>query len=147
MLTLRSAPAAPADAAPAEREAVSPAEEAFVRAELIRRLFDGSRQSRYFSFVLWPVIAAIYWRQVDLLELLGPFLLYIVVTLGFDLLRRNFARAQPSDEAELQWGWWFAALSGCCWPPSPPRCRSAPPIRRPSIPSRWPPPRRCCSCC
>ncbi len=118
MLTLRSAPAAPADAAPAEREAVSPAEEAFVRAELIRRLFDGSRQSRYFSFVLWPVIAAIYWRQVDLLELLGPFLLYIVVTLGFDLLRRNFARAQPSDEAALQWGWWFAALSalaGACW--------------------------------
>ena len=118
MLTLRSVPAAPAPASPAEREAASPAEEAFVRAELIRRLFDGSRQSRYFSFVLWPVIAAIYWRQVDLLELLGPFLLYIVVTLGFDLLRRNFTRAQPSDEEAVRWGWWFAALSalaGACW--------------------------------
>ena len=30
-------------------------QEAFVRAELIRRLFEGSAQSRYFSFVLWPV--------------------------------------------------------------------------------------------
>ena len=52
---------------------VSPArQDAFVRAELIRRLFDGSRQSRYFSFVLWPVIAAIYWRQIDLMELMPP---------------------------------------------------------------------------
>ena len=122
MLTLRSAPAIAPAAEPVAvagaRAAASPAEESFVRAELIRRLFDGSRQSRYFSFVLWPVIAAIYWRQVDLLELLGPFLLYIVVTLGFDLLRRNFARAEPSDEEAARWGWWFAALSalaGACW--------------------------------
>jgi signal transduction histidine kinase/FixJ family two-component response regulator len=93
-------------------------QEAFVRAELIRRLFDGSRQSRYFSFVLWPVIAAIYWRQVDLRELLPPFLAHVAVTLGFDILRRNFTRANPSDEGVIRWGWWFAALSflaGACW--------------------------------
>jgi signal transduction histidine kinase/CheY-like chemotaxis protein len=100
-------------------EVVSPArQEAFVRAELIRRLFDGSRQSRYFSFVLWPVIAAIYWRQVDLTELLPPFLAHVAVTLGFDVLRRNFAQANPPDEAVVRWGWWFAALSflaGACW--------------------------------
>ena len=100
-------------------EVASPArQEAFVRAELIRRLFDGSRQSRYFSFVLWPVIAAIYWRQVDLTILLPPFLLHVAVTLGFDVLRRNFAKANPSDEAVIRWGWWFAALSflaGACW--------------------------------
>ena len=48
------------DPAAASLEVVSPArQDAFVRAELIRRLFDGSRQSRYFSFVLWPVIAAL----------------------------------------------------------------------------------------
>ncbi len=100
-------------------EVANPArQEAFVRAELIRRLFDGSRQSRYFSFVLWPVIAAIYWRQVDLTELLPPFLAHVAVTLGFDVLRRNFAKANPSDEAVVRWGWWFAALSflaGACW--------------------------------
>src|SRR5215471_5977526 len=79
-------------------EIVSPArQEAFVRAELIRRLFDGSAQSRYFSFVLWPVIAAIYWRQIDLMELVPPFVAHIVVTLGFDILRRNFNLANPSD--------------------------------------------------
>ncbi len=93
-------------------------QEAFVRAELIRRLFDGSAQSRYFSFVLWPVIAAIYWRQIELIELAGPFVAHIVVTLGFDVLRRNFNRANPPDEQVIRWGWWFATLSllaGACW--------------------------------
>jgi len=93
-------------------------QEAFVRAELIRRLFDGSAQSRYFSFVLWPVIAAIYWRQIDLMELAPPFVAHIVVTLGFDILRRNFNLANPSDEEVNRWGWWFAGLSflaGACW--------------------------------
>ena len=46
-------------AAPVE-PALSARQDAFVRAELIRRLFEGSKQSRYFSFVLWPVIAAIH---------------------------------------------------------------------------------------
>src|SRR5882757_3091005 len=100
-------------------EVVSPArQEAFVRAELIRRLFEGSRQSRYFSFVLWPVIAAIYWRQVNLMELVPPFVAHIAVTVGFDVLRRNFARANPSDDDVIRWGWWFAglsALAGACW--------------------------------
>ena len=100
-------------------EVANPArQETFVRAELIRRLFDGSRQSRYFSFVLWPVIAAIYWRQVDLTELLPPFMAHLAVTLGFDILRRRFATANPSDDAVIRWGWWFAALSflaGACW--------------------------------
>jgi signal transduction histidine kinase/ActR/RegA family two-component response regulator len=100
-------------------EVANPAQqEAFVRAELIRRLFDGSKQSRYFSFVLWPVIAAIYWRQVDLLELLPPFVAHIGVTIAFDILRRNFARTNPPDEEVVRWGWWFAALSflaGACW--------------------------------
>lgn len=100
-------------------EVTNPArQEAFVRAELIRRLFDGSRQSRYFSFVLWPVIAAIYWRQVDLTELLAPFLAHVAITLGFDVLRRNFARANPTDQEVIRWGWWFAMLSflaGACW--------------------------------
>jgi signal transduction histidine kinase/ActR/RegA family two-component response regulator len=100
-------------------EAVSLArQEAFVRAELIRRLFDGSRQSRYFSFVLWPVIAAIYWRQIELMELMVPFLAHVGVTIGFDLLRRNFSRANPSDAEVVRWGWWFAGLSllaGACW--------------------------------
>ena len=93
-------------------------QEAFVRAELIRRLFEGSAQSRYFSFVLWPVIAAIYWRQIDLLELGGPFVAHLAVTFGFDVLRRNFTRARPADEEVLRWGWWFAGLSflaGACW--------------------------------
>jgi len=93
-------------------------QEAFVRAELIRRLFEGSKQSRYFSFVLWPVIAAIYWRQVDLMVLVPPFVAHIAITLGFDILRRNFARANPSDVEVVRWGWWFAGLSflaGACW--------------------------------
>ncbi|TAJ96882.1 MAG: response regulator [Reyranella sp.] len=90
----------------------------FVRAELVRRLFEGSSPSRYFSFVLWPVIAAIYWRQIDPIELAGPFGAYLAVTLGFDVLRRNFARARPGDEQTLRWGWWFAGftfLTGACW--------------------------------
>src|SRR5262245_9776440 len=94
------------------RQAVS------IRAELIRRLFEGSGQSRYFSLVLWPVIAAIYWRQIDLMELVGPFGSYVVVTLGFDVLRRQFSRAQPTNEEVMRWGWWFAGLSflaGACW--------------------------------
>jgi signal transduction histidine kinase/CheY-like chemotaxis protein len=101
------------------REVVNPArQEAFVKAELIRRLFEGSKQSRYFSFVLWPVIAAIYWRQVNLMELVPPFLAHVAVTLGFDILRRNFTRADPPDEDVVRWGWWFAGLSflaGACW--------------------------------
>jgi signal transduction histidine kinase/ActR/RegA family two-component response regulator len=100
-------------------EVVNPArQEAFVRAELIRRLFDGSRQSRYFSFVLWPVIAAIYWRQVDLVVLVPPFVAHLAVTFGFDILRRSFARANPPDEEVIRWGRWFAGLSflaGACW--------------------------------
>ncbi len=99
-------------------QALTAAQEAFVRAELIRRLFEGSAQSRYFSFVLWPVIAAIYWRQIDLLELAPPFAVHVVVTIGFDILRRAFNRAHPSDEEVIRWGWWFAGLSflaGACW--------------------------------
>src|SRR5947209_15517011 len=99
-------------------EAAPPPLEAFVRAELIRRLFEGSAQSRYFSFVLWPVIAAIYWRQIDLLELAPPFAVHIVVTIGFDILRRAFNRVRPSDAEVIRWGWWFASLSflaGACW--------------------------------
>ena len=90
----------------------------FIRAELVRRLFRGSAPSRYFSFVLWPVIAAIYWRQIDLVDLAGPFVAYLGVTLGFDLLRHNFTRARPDDEQTLRWGWWFAGftfLGGACW--------------------------------
>jgi signal transduction histidine kinase/CheY-like chemotaxis protein len=99
-------------------QALTAQQEAFVRAELIRRLFEGSAQSRYFSFVLWPVIAAIYWRQIDLFELAPPFAVHIVVTLGFDVLRRAFNRANPGDEEVVRWGWWFAGLSflaGACW--------------------------------
>ncbi len=107
------------DPPPAVLDVENPArQEAFVRAELIRRLFEGSRQSRYFSFVLWPVIAAIYWRQVNLMELVPPFVAHLAVTLGFDILRRNFTRANPSDDEVIRWGWWFAALSflaGACW--------------------------------
>ncbi len=92
--------------------------DAFVRAELIRRLFGGSKQARYFSFVLWPVIAAIYWRQVDLTELVPPFVAHLAVTLGFEVLRRNFSRAEPPDDEVIRWGRWFAVLSflaGACW--------------------------------
>lgn len=93
-------------------------QDGFVRAELVRRLFEGSAQSRYFAFVLWPVIAAIYWRQMNPIELAGPFAAYLAVTFGFDVLRHNFARARPDDEQALRWGWWFAGfsfLSGACW--------------------------------
>ncbi|MBI3199052.1 MAG: response regulator [Rhodospirillales bacterium] len=110
---------AAADPATEEVEGTDSArQEAFVRAELIRRLFEGSAQSRYFSFVLWPVIAAIYWRQIDLLELAGPFVAHLAVTFGFDVLRRNFTRARPADQDVVRWGWWFAGLSflaGACW--------------------------------
>jgi hypothetical protein len=85
---------------------------------IIRRLFEGSAQSRYFSFVLWPVIAAIYWRQIDLIELAPPFMAHIAVTIAFDILRANFNRAHPADEEAVRWGWWFAGLSflaGACW--------------------------------
>src|SRR5947207_222499 len=105
-------------AAPAFEVVSTARQDAFVRAELIRRLFDGSRQSRYLSFVPWPVIAAIYWRQIDLMELMPPFLAHIAVTLGFDVLRRNFTRANPPDAEVVRWGWWFAGLSflaGACW--------------------------------
>ena len=99
-------------------QAGTPRQDAFVRAELIRRLFEGSAQSRYFSFVLWPVIVAIYWRQIDLRELAAPFVAHIAVTLAFDVLRRGFNRARPADEETIRWGWWFAGLSflaGACW--------------------------------
>jgi signal transduction histidine kinase/CheY-like chemotaxis protein len=106
-------------AAPQVDEAESAArQDRFIRAELVRRLFRGSAPSRYFSFVLWPVIAAIYWRQIDLVELAGPFVAYLGVTVGFDLLRHKFARARPDDEQTLRWGWWFAGftfLGGACW--------------------------------
>jgi signal transduction histidine kinase/CheY-like chemotaxis protein len=104
--------------APSSEVADQPQQDAYVRAELIRRLFEGSRQSRYFSFVLWPVIAAIYWRQIDLTELIPPFVVHLAVTVAFDILRRNFTAADPSDEEVARWGWWFAALSflaGACW--------------------------------
>ncbi len=106
------------DSSTAPADAVDPQQDLFVRAELIRRLFDGSHQSRYFSFVLWPVIAAIYWRQIDLSELIAPFVAHLAVTVGFDVLRRNFAVADPSDKDVMRWGWWFAGLSflaGACW--------------------------------
>src|SRR5882762_10976351 len=101
MSVVAADPVAQAEPAGAARQ------EAFVRAELIRRLFDGSAQSRYFSFVLWPVIAAIYWRQIDLIELVGPFTAHLAITFGFDVLRGNFTRAQPSDEDVIRWGWIF----------------------------------------
>ena len=112
MTVIATEPVAQAEPAATARQ------EAFVRAELIRRLFEGSAQSRYFSFVLWPVIAAIYWRQIELVELAGPFTAHIAVTFGFDVLRRNFNRANPPDEDVIRWGWWFATLSllaGACW--------------------------------
>jgi signal transduction histidine kinase/CheY-like chemotaxis protein len=106
------------DSSTAPSDTLDPRQDLFVRAELIRRLFDGSHQSRYFSFVLWPVIAAIYWRQIDLSELIPPFVAHLAVTVAFDVLRRNFALADPSDEDVMRWGWWFAGLSflaGACW--------------------------------
>ena len=105
-------------AATAETDTGTARQQTFIRAELVRRLFEGSAQSRYFSFVLWPVIAAIYWRQADLLDLAGPFAAHVAVTIGFDILRRNFVRERPGDEQVARWGWWFAALSflaGACW--------------------------------
>ncbi len=92
-------PVQPDDAASTARQ------DAFVRAELIRRLFEGSAQSRYFSFVLWPVIAAIYWRQIDIMVLMPPFVAHLAVTVGFDVLRRNFERAPPADDDTIRWGW------------------------------------------
>jgi len=106
------------DPSPRADAAQSARQDAFVRAELIRRLFEGSAQSRYFSFVLWPVIAAIYWRQIDLIELVGPFVAHLAVTVSFDVLRHGFARADPGDDETVRWGWWFAGLSllaGACW--------------------------------
>src|SRR6185312_17562084 len=106
------------DSSTAPSDTLDPRQDLFVRAELIRRLFDGSKQSRYFSFVLWPVIAAIYWRQVDLMVLVPPFVAHLAVTFGFDILRRNFARANPPDAEVVRWGRWFAGLSfmaGACW--------------------------------
>ncbi|WP_422002396.1 ATP-binding protein [Reyranella sp.] len=106
------------DAAGSAPPAAPANQDAFVRAELVRRLFEGSAQARYFSLVLWPVIAAIYWRQVDLLELAPPFVAHILVTIAFDVLRRRFDRARPSDAETLRWGRWFTGLSflaGACW--------------------------------
>ena len=109
----------PLEAAPeGARSAGRAREDAFVRAELIRRLFDGSAQSRYFALVLWPVIAAIYWRQIDLFELAGPFAAHLLVTVAFDLLRHGFNQVRVKDEEAIRWGWRFAALSfltGACW--------------------------------
>src|SRR5258708_24178630 len=99
MSVVAAEPVAQAEPAGAARQ------EAFVRAELIRRLFEGSAQSRYFSFVLWPVIAAIYWRQIDLIELVGPFTAHLAVTFGFHVLRRHFNRAPPAHEDVLRCGW------------------------------------------
>ncbi len=110
-------PVAATDAPPHEAQAAA-RQDGFVRAELVRRLFEGSAQSRYFAFVLWPVIAAIYWRQINPIELAGPFGAYLLVTFGFDVLRHNFARARPDDEQTVRWGWWFAGFSflgGACW--------------------------------
>jgi hypothetical protein len=59
-------------------------------------LFEGSKQSRYFSFVLWPVIAAIYWRQIDLTELSPPFVAHLAVTVGFDVCAATSARAKSA---------------------------------------------------
>jgi signal transduction histidine kinase/CheY-like chemotaxis protein len=113
------APAASTSPPTTATDVVDPAhQDSFVRAELIRRLFEGSKQSRYFSFVLWPVIAAIYWRQIDLTELTPPFVAHLAVTVAFDVLRRNFTRANPPDDDVIRWGWYFAALSflaGACW--------------------------------
>ena len=47
-----------------------------------------------------------------------PFVAHLAVTVGFDVLRRNFARANPPDDEVIRWGWWFAGLSflaGACW--------------------------------
>jgi signal transduction histidine kinase len=91
---------------------------AFVRAELIRRLFADSGRSRYAPLVLWPVLAAIYWRQVDLLELAPLVALHIAVSLAFDRLQSRFERARPADGDVPRWGWWFTLLSlaaGACW--------------------------------
>ena len=110
-------PVAATDAPSDEARAVA-RQDLFVRAELVRRLFEGSAPSRYFAFVLWPVIAAIYWRQMNPVELAGPFVAYLLLTFGFDLLRHNFGRNRPDDAQALRWGWWFAGFSflgGACW--------------------------------
>ena len=111
-------PVASVKTVPPDETQMAARQDGFVRAELVRRLFEGSAQSRYFAFVLWPVIAAIYWRQMNPIELAGPFAAYLAVTFGFDVLRHNFARARPDDAQALRWGWWFAGfslLSGACW--------------------------------
>ena len=116
-IVVAHSPVAGTDAPPDEARAVA-RQDLFVRAELVRRLFEGSAPSRYFAFVLWPVIAAIYWRQMNPVELAGPFVAYLLVTFGFDLLRHNFGRARPDDAQALRWGWWFAGFSflgGACW--------------------------------
>jgi signal transduction histidine kinase/CheY-like chemotaxis protein len=118
MSIVTAAPPVAGTAAPTEEARVAAQQDLFVRAELVRRLFEGSAPSRYFAFVLWPVIAAIYWRQINPIELAGPFAAYLAVTFGFDVLRHNFARARPDDERALRWGWWFAGFSflgGACW--------------------------------
>src|SRR5690348_15904750 len=93
------------DSSSSAADGVDPQQDLFVRAELVRRLFDGSHQSRYFSFVLWPVIAAIYWRQIDLTELIAPFVAHLAVTVAFDVMRRNYELAHPSDKDVTRWGW------------------------------------------
>ena len=111
-------PVASGKIVPPDETQAAARQDGFVRAELVRRLFEGSAQSRYFAFVLWPVIAAIYWRQMNPIELAGPFTAYLAVTFGFDVLRHNFARARPDDDQALRWGWWFAGFSflgGACW--------------------------------
>ncbi|MBM3645967.1 MAG: response regulator [Alphaproteobacteria bacterium] len=110
----------PTDTALSASQAIAqpPRQDSFVRAELIRRLFEGSHQSRYFSFMLWPVIAAIYWRQIELADLAAPFAAHVAVTVCFDLLRLRFRKLRPADAEVERWGWWFAGLSllaGACW--------------------------------
>ncbi len=119
MASFLFAPRPAVDAAASPMAGADPArQEAFVRAELIRRLFDGSAQSRYFSLVLWPVIAAIYWRQADLWQLVGPFAVHLAVTAAFDLLRHGFNQVRGNDGEVARWGRWFAGfsfLAGACW--------------------------------
>lgn len=88
-----------------------------MRAALIRRLFDGSSPSHYFSFLVWPAIVAIYWRQVDFVELAGPFAAHVAIVAGFDVVRRTFIQANPTDDEALRWGRTFAGfsfLAGAC---------------------------------
>ena len=50
-------------------------------------------------------------RRPAVQTLVPPFVAHLAVTVGFDVLRRNFARANPSDDDVIRWGWWFAGLS------------------------------------